>query len=71
MVKQKSVEKLQITEKSGRIPPISRKGSCKIKMTGYTEGVHQFQKQATKMYEVIFFDMQKYVKVYSRHYTLR
>ena len=42
MVKQKTVETLQIIEKSGRIPPISRKGSCKIKMTGYTEGVHQF-----------------------------
>ena len=42
MVKQKSVEKLQITEKRGRIPPISRKGSRKIKMTGYTEGFHQF-----------------------------
>ena len=33
MVKQKTVETLQIWEKSGRIPPIGRKGSCKIKMT--------------------------------------
>ena len=33
MVKQKTVETLQIWEKSGRIPPIDRKGSCKIKIT--------------------------------------
>ena len=33
MVKQKTVETLQISEKSGRIPRIGRKGSCKIKMT--------------------------------------
>ena len=33
MVKQKTVETLQIWEKSGRIPAIGRKGSCKIKMT--------------------------------------
>ena len=33
MVKQKMVETLQGCEKSGIIPPIDRKGSCKIKMT--------------------------------------
>ena len=43
MVKQKSVEKLQIWEKSGRIPLIGRKGWFKIKMTeGYNEGFRQF-----------------------------
>ena len=33
MVKQKTLEILQIWEKSGRIPPTGRKGSRKIKMT--------------------------------------
>ena len=47
-----------LRKKRGRIPPIDRKGSCKIKMTeGYTEGFRQFQKQTTEVYEVIFFDM--------------
>ena len=58
MVRQKTVKTFQIWEKSGRIPRIGRKGSCKIKMTyGYTEGFRQFEKQVTKVYEVIFFDM--------------
>ena len=57
MVK-KTVETLEIWEESGRIPPIGRKGPCKIKMTeGYTEGFRNFWKQATKVYEVIFFDV--------------
>ena len=33
MVKQKTVETLQILEKGGAIPPTGRKGLCKIKMT--------------------------------------
>ena len=32
-----------LRKKRSRIPPIDRKGSCKIKMTeGYTEGFRQF-----------------------------
>ena len=39
----KTVETPQIWEKTGRIPQIGRKGSCKIKMTkGYTEGYRKF-----------------------------